>query len=74
MIPAGGPFFDDLEVGDLIDTAPALTLTAGHAAAHQAIVCGSRSTRRWRGACSAARRRWPIRRWSATSRSASRRW
>jgi acyl dehydratase len=38
MIPAGGPFFEDLEVGDLIDTAPALTLTAGHAAVHQAIV------------------------------------
>jgi acyl dehydratase len=34
----GGPFFEDLEVGELIDTAPAVTLTEGHAALHQAIV------------------------------------
>jgi acyl dehydratase len=33
-----GPFFEDLDVGDLIETAPALTLTEGHAALHQAIV------------------------------------
>ncbi|MFZ0088729.1 MAG: acyl dehydratase [Solirubrobacteraceae bacterium] len=38
QIGASGPFFDDLEVGHRIDDAPALTLTAGHAAAHQAIV------------------------------------
>jgi acyl dehydratase len=33
-----GPFFEDLSVGELIETAPALTLTDGHAALHQAIV------------------------------------
>ena len=32
------PFFEDLEIGDLIETAPSVTLTAGHAAVHQAIV------------------------------------
>jgi acyl dehydratase len=32
------PYFDDLVVGQLEDTAPSLTLTEGHAAAHQAIV------------------------------------
>jgi acyl dehydratase len=37
-IAAGGPFFEDLSRGAVIDTAPALTLTAGHAAVHQAIV------------------------------------
>ena len=35
---AGGPFFEDLRVGDLVEGAPALTLTDGHAAVHQAIV------------------------------------
>jgi acyl dehydratase len=35
---AGGPFFEDLRVGDVIADAPALTLTDGHAALHQAIV------------------------------------
>src|SRR5579871_6837718 len=33
-----GPYFDQLLVGQRIDRAPALTLTAGHAAMHQAIV------------------------------------
>jgi acyl dehydratase len=33
-----GPFFEDLTVGEVIDTAPGLTLTDGHAALHQAIV------------------------------------
>jgi acyl dehydratase len=33
-----GPFFEDLGVGDVVQTAPALTLTEGHAALHQAIV------------------------------------
>jgi acyl dehydratase len=33
-----GPFFEDLRVGQVIDTAPGLTLTEGHAALHQAIV------------------------------------
>jgi acyl dehydratase len=34
----GGPFFDDLSIGQVIDWAPAATLTSGLAAAHQAIV------------------------------------
>lgn len=34
----GGPFFDDLVVGQVLDWAPSLTLTAGVAAAHQAIL------------------------------------
>lgn len=34
----GGPFFDELEVGQVFDTAPGLTLTEGRAAQHQAIV------------------------------------
>jgi acyl dehydratase len=33
-----GPFFEDLSVGTLIETAPAVTLSDGHAAIHQAIV------------------------------------
>jgi len=33
----GGPYFDDLSVGDVF-RAPALTLTDGHAAIHQAVV------------------------------------
>jgi acyl dehydratase len=33
-----GPFFEELEVGQRIEGAPALTLTDGHAAVHQAIV------------------------------------
>lgn len=35
---AGGPFFDDLAVGQVFDGAPSMTLTAGLAAAHQGIV------------------------------------
>ncbi|ORA82496.1 acyl dehydratase [Mycobacterium malmoense] len=34
----GGPYFDDLSVGQVFDWAPAATLSAGLAAAHQAIV------------------------------------
>lgn len=34
----GGPFFDELEVGQVLDAAPGLTLTEGRAAQHQAIV------------------------------------
>lgn len=34
----GGPFFDDLVVGQVLDTAPGATLTEGRAAQHQAIV------------------------------------
>jgi acyl dehydratase len=37
-VMAGGPFFEDLSVGDTFDPAPALTLTDGRAAVHQAIV------------------------------------
>lgn len=38
VVDVGGPYFDDLEVGQVVDTAPALTLTDGLAAAHQAIL------------------------------------
>ncbi|MEW9549028.1 MaoC family dehydratase [Nonomuraea sp. NPDC050783] len=41
MRVAEGPFFEELEPGQVFDGAPGLTLTAGHAAAHQAI-CGDR--------------------------------
>jgi acyl dehydratase len=34
----GGPHFDDLVVGQVFDTAPSMTLTAGAAATHQAIL------------------------------------
>lgn len=34
----GGPFFDDLHVGQVFDAAPSMTITPGLAAAHQAIV------------------------------------
>jgi acyl dehydratase len=34
----GGPYFDDLSIGQVFDWAPAATLSAGTAAAHQAIV------------------------------------
>lgn len=34
----GGPYFEDLEVGMTVDSAPALTITAGHGALHQAII------------------------------------
>ncbi len=33
----GGPWFEDFAVGQVFDDAPALTLTSGHAAVHQAI-------------------------------------
>lgn len=35
---SGGPYFDDLAVGQVFDTAPSMTLTEGAAAAHQAII------------------------------------
>lgn len=35
---AGGPYFDDLVVGQVFDWAPSMTLTSGAAAAHQAIL------------------------------------
>lgn len=34
----GGPFFDDLHVGQVFDSAPSMTLSLGVAAAHQAII------------------------------------
>jgi len=37
-IREGGPFFDDLSVGQVFDWAPAVTLSWGLAAAHQSIV------------------------------------
>jgi acyl dehydratase len=37
-IDVGGPWFDELSVGQLSPPVPALTLTEGHAALHQAIV------------------------------------
>ncbi|WP_234820363.1 MaoC family dehydratase [Mycolicibacterium goodii] len=35
---SGRPYFDDLKVGQVFDTAPSMTLTEGAAAAHQAIL------------------------------------
>ncbi|MCV7371457.1 acyl dehydratase [Mycolicibacterium arabiense] len=35
---SGGPYFDDLRVGDVFDAAPAVTLTSGGAAVHQSII------------------------------------
>jgi acyl dehydratase len=35
---SGGPYFDELQVGQVFDTAPSMTLTAGVAATHQAIL------------------------------------
>lgn len=37
MSTAEGPYFEDLRVGQVFDGAPAMTLTEGRAAAHQAI-------------------------------------
>lgn len=34
----GGPYFEELEVGQVFAQSPALTLTSGHAALHQALV------------------------------------
>jgi acyl dehydratase len=34
----GGPHFEDFDLGQVFDQSPALTLTAGHAALHQALV------------------------------------
>ncbi len=36
-VKVGGPYFEDFEVGQVFDDAPALTLTPGHAALHQAL-------------------------------------
>jgi 2-methylfumaryl-CoA hydratase len=37
-VRVGGPHFEDFERGQVFDEAPALTLTSGHAAVHQAVV------------------------------------
>jgi acyl dehydratase len=37
-VQVGGCYFEDFEIGQRFDTAPALTLTAGHAALYQATV------------------------------------
>lgn len=37
QVEVGGPYFEDFEIGQVFDDAPALTLTAGHAALHQAL-------------------------------------
>jgi len=37
-VPTGGPFFEDLSIGQVFDWAPGMTLTDGAAAVHQAIV------------------------------------
>ncbi|OFB37736.1 acyl dehydratase [Mycolicibacterium sp. (ex Dasyatis americana)] len=37
-VKQGGPFFDDLQVGQVFDSAPSMTLTPGAAATHQAIL------------------------------------
>ncbi|MFD1810964.1 MaoC family dehydratase [Rhodococcus gannanensis] len=37
-VAVGGPYFDELTVGQVFDTAPAVTLTDGLAAAHHAIL------------------------------------
>ncbi|MHA4853479.1 MaoC family dehydratase [Rhodococcus sp. MSC1_016] len=34
----GGPYFDELEIGQVFDSAPAVTLTSGLSATHQAIL------------------------------------
>lgn len=36
--PVSGPYFDDLRVGQVFDTAPSMTLTPGAASVHQSIV------------------------------------
>lgn len=36
-VEVGGPYFEDFAVGQVFDDAPALTLTSGHAALHQAL-------------------------------------
>jgi len=37
-VTVGGPYFEDFEVGQVFAEAPALTLTDGHAALHQALL------------------------------------
>ena len=37
VVRVGGPYFEDLHVGQVFDDAPGVTLTSGHAALHQAL-------------------------------------
>ncbi len=37
-IQVGGPYFEELEVGQVFDAAPAVTITSGHAALHGALL------------------------------------
>jgi len=37
QIEIGGPYFEDFELGDVFEDAPALTISSGHAALHQAL-------------------------------------
>ncbi|HVW18853.1 MAG TPA: MaoC family dehydratase [Solirubrobacteraceae bacterium] len=37
-VPVGGPYYEDLRRGQVFDVAPSVTLTAGQAAVHQAIL------------------------------------
>lgn len=71
------PWCEDLKVGDTFDAAPALTLTEGQAAVHQAIVGDRRriclATSSVSGSL-AHQARSPTRSSSATSRSAGRQW
>src|SRR5689334_13420480 len=36
-IAVGGPWFEDFVIGETLPTSPAVTLTEGHAALHQAV-------------------------------------
>ncbi len=76
-IDVAGPYYDELEVGQVYDSSPGLTLTDGHAALHQAILgdrlrlaldadLAAQVTGTDRHSLTPAS--------SATSRSASRRW
>ena len=72
----GGPYFDDLAVGQVFDWAPSMTLTSGAAAVHQSIL-GDRmrlplDAELSAGGDGCARPHWRTRRWCATSRSVSR--
>ncbi len=75
-VSVSGPYFEDFEHGQLFADAPALTITSGHAAVHQALT-GDRlrlplDAELSRAVTGAPRSRWHTRTSSATSRSASR--
>ena len=74
-IEIGGPYFEDFEVGQIMPDAPAVTITAGHSAVHQALF-GDRLRlpldHPSRSESPATISRWPTPAWSATSPSARR--